>query len=86
MLFCIVADFFLGIDVLQAKRKRARTPTPGEYLGVRGIYLNLLLCFCLWSGALLLFVQYSWYKNDTGTGIMVVIVYLLFIFNRKVIH
>lgn len=27
----------------QAKRKRARTPTPGEYLGVRGVFGTLFL-------------------------------------------
>jgi hypothetical protein len=31
--------FTAVLNVLQAKRKRARTPTPGEYLGVRGMYL-----------------------------------------------
>jgi hypothetical protein len=29
--------------LLEAKRKRARTPTPGEYLGVRGIDLSTSL-------------------------------------------
>lgn len=35
------------LNVLQAKRKRARTPTPGEYLGVRGIYLNSTAIACV---------------------------------------
>lgn len=30
----------IEMDV-QAKRKRARTPTPGEYLGVRGMLVSL---------------------------------------------
>lgn len=28
---------------VQAKRKRARTPTPGEYLGVRGMSISLFI-------------------------------------------
>lgn len=32
----------IEMDV-QAKRKRARTPTPGEYLGVRGMLISLFV-------------------------------------------
>ena len=32
----------IEMDV-QAKRKRARTPTPGEYLGVRGMLISLFI-------------------------------------------
>lgn len=38
---CYLLLILMAVHIfLQAKRKRARTPTPGEYLGVRGECLN----------------------------------------------
>lgn len=38
--YALVSCHILSCPSLQAKRKRARTPTPGEYLGVRGTSLQ----------------------------------------------
>lgn len=55
--------FIIVLNVLQAKRKRARTPTPGEYLGVRGIYLN--------------FTAFVWYDMKLFYGLVFLSLVLL---------